>query len=51
MTCTNPSKPCYVHDPRNEWIVEVGPTTVHAGWLFAILIIAIALSTAWWFTH
>lgn len=45
--CTNPAKPCGLHDPRNEWRIEVGSTTVHSGWFVAALVVIIALSTIW----
>lgn len=45
--CTNPSRPCGLHDPKREWVIEWRHTTVHSGWFVAGLIAVIIIAT--WF--
>lgn len=49
--CTNPSKPCRVHDHRSEWHIEVGRRAVHSGWLVAAVAVVIFLSAVPWFSN
>lgn len=49
--CTNPAKPCHLHDPESTRL-EFGQTrTVSAGWLAGAGFFAILLTGLEWFAR
>lgn len=45
--CTNPARPCHLHDPRREsFRIEVAGTTVSHWWLIGALALVFLLTLA-----
>lgn len=49
--CTNPARPCHLHDPSNEWRIEFVGRTIHSGWLLGLALVAVFLTTIPWFAQ
>lgn len=43
--CTNPTKPCRIHDQPEDWHIVIFNRPVHAAWLVVVLVLVIAVST------
>lgn len=44
--CSNPSRPCHLHDQTESWRIEVGRRhTIHAGWFVVGVVAAWFVST------
>jgi hypothetical protein len=43
--CTNPTRPCKVHDEQSEWHIEIRHRTYHSVWFIIALALVIAAST------